>query len=109
MQRVFIRIEHAVSSLPVLSFNLKVVVSPPILLHTLTKLSYCFLHFISLPLISDDSEDGITLGMQYGQLMGKVGLAEGVIHELTNELRLSVTVRRSSFRIAGQKLLCLAT
>ncbi|KAH6761123.1 hypothetical protein C2S52_008155 [Perilla frutescens var. hirtella] len=41
--------------------------------------------------MSDDSEDGITLGMQCHQLMDKVGLAEGAVHELTNELRFSVT------------------
>lgn len=41
--------------------------------------------------MSDDSEDGIPLGMQFHQLMDKVGLAEGAVHELTHELRLSVT------------------
>lgn len=41
--------------------------------------------------MSDDSEDGTPLGMQSHQLMDKVGLPEGAIHELTHELRLSVT------------------
>lgn len=41
--------------------------------------------------MSDDSEDSITLGMQCHQLMDKVRLAEGAVHEITNEFRLSVT------------------
>ncbi|KAI3467618.1 hypothetical protein Pfo_024280 [Paulownia fortunei] len=40
--------------------------------------------------MSDDSENGIPLGMQ-SHLMDKVGLAEGALHELTHELQLSAS------------------
>ncbi|PIN01400.1 Nuclear-export-signal (NES)-containing protein/polyadenylated-RNA export factor [Handroanthus impetiginosus] len=40
--------------------------------------------------MSDDSENAIPLGMQC-QLMDKVGLTEGALHELTHELQLNVS------------------
>lgn len=53
---------------------------------------------LRLSIGSDDSESGIPLGMQ-SHLMDKVGLAEGALHDITDELQHSVSVSRSSYVI----------
>lgn len=54
----------------------------------------CIVLFLSFG--SDDSEDESPRRMQC-HLMDKVGVAEGALCELTNELQLSVTVSISTF------------